>query len=777
MTLKQSRIGILIDTLDSDYQTAISNSILSAGTHLGINLLFFIGGRLKSPDEYEAQRNNLYNFVTQNNCDGLIIVAPCLKTFLNDKEFVEFIKRFSNIPMVAIGLETKNIHSILTDNSGLEELMNHFIHEHGKKHFAFVKGPESHFDAQERFNIFKKALKLNGVHLDHNLIVQGNFAYQSGEDAVRTLLDERKARVDAVIAANDYMALGVVSGLISRKIKVPWKIGVSGFDDIFISQFASPPLTSVSQPYDEIGRLAVESCLDIIRGKDVPLKQVLKTKPVIRESCGCFSERVKMFFALTESKNSKPVSPAKKEGKTEVCSRLHEFLRAKNLNLDIDDGVCELLYGAFLSDIENNEGLEFLRAINEILNTSYAGGFYQSFTSFLAYMRRNMLDLFNEIDVLHRAENLWLQALVLTNEKIEQQANMDSSREINIKANLASFFDALMVNKQSISESLEIFAKVLCEIGFNNCYITLFNEENSNRFEESRLIFALENGKTVFKNEKGITFKTRELLPKQYSMRENPSALVMDFINFSTQPVGCILFEMKPSFGYTYVELRRQIGNSLEEILLNTHVKQQQEKLESNLITLQKTIAAFIKTLEVMVEKKDPYTAGHQRRVAIIAKAIAMEMNLSEHMVESIEMAGIIHDLGKMNIPTEILNKPGKLETLEFNFIKVHPQGAYDILKQIDFPWPIADIVLQHHEKLDGSGYPKGLKGDEICLEAKIIAVADILEAMSSHRPYRAALGLEKALEEIVKNKGILYDPSVIEACFKLLDYLKEILA
>ncbi|MCJ7626397.1 MAG: HD-GYP domain-containing protein, partial [Anaerolineaceae bacterium] len=183
---------------------------------------------------------------------------------------------------------------------------------------------------------------------------------------------------------------------------------------------------------------------------------------------------------------------------------------------------------------------------------------------------------------------------------------------------------------------------------------------------------------------------------------------------------------------------------------------------------LKKTVEGTIHTIAATVEIRDPYTAGHQKRVAELAAAIASEMNLSEHQVEGIRMAGFIHDLGKIQVPAEILSKPGQLSELEFSLIKSHPQVGYDLLKDIEFPWPIADIILQHHEKMNGSGYPQGLKGDEIKLEARILAVADIIEAMSSHRPYRPALGIEKALEQIRKDRGALLNPDVVDACLRI---------
>lgn len=196
-----------------------------------------------------------------------------------------------------------------------------------------------------------------------------------------------------------------------------------------------------------------------------------------------------------------------------------------------------------------------------------------------------------------------------------------------------------------------------------------------------------------------------------------------------------------------------------------TERKRATEGLQASIKKLRNALAGTIQAIALIVETRDPYTAGHQRRVADIARAIAQEMGLSESQVDGIRIAGVIHDLGKLSIPAEILSKPGQLTSLEYSLIKTHPQAGYEILKEIFFQWPIAQIVLQHHERMDGSGYPQGIKGNDILLEARVIAVADVVEAMASHRPYRPALGGDSAMEEILRNKGQLYDPDVVKAC------------
>jgi PAS domain S-box-containing protein/putative nucleotidyltransferase with HDIG domain len=204
------------------------------------------------------------------------------------------------------------------------------------------------------------------------------------------------------------------------------------------------------------------------------------------------------------------------------------------------------------------------------------------------------------------------------------------------------------------------------------------------------------------------------------------------------------------------------------QVLNITERKKAEEKIQETLKMLRKALNGTIEAIALTVEARDSYTSGHQRRVADLAQAIAGEMGLSQEQIDGIHMAGIIHDLGKISIPADILSKSSRLNDNEFALIKSHPQVGYEILKQVEFPWPIAKIVLQHHERMDGSGYPQGLSNGNISLEARILAVADIVEAMSSYRPYRPALGIDKALEEISKNKGILYDPEVVDACQKL---------
>lgn len=210
---------------------------------------------------------------------------------------------------------------------------------------------------------------------------------------------------------------------------------------------------------------------------------------------------------------------------------------------------------------------------------------------------------------------------------------------------------------------------------------------------------------------------------------------------------------------------------------LQKMVEERSQELTAALITLNESQKQYthileqtIQAISLTIEKRDPYTAGHQTRVSQLSVAIAREMNLEDDLIEGLRLGAMVHDIGKIYIPAEILNRPGKLSDIEFMLIKTHSQVGHDIMENVQFPWPVAEMILQHHERLDGSGYPQGLKSDQILLEARIIAVADVLESMACHRPYRAALGIEKGIAEISAGVGKHYDSNVVAACLRLFE-------
>ena len=248
---------------------------------------------------------------------------------------------------------------------------------------------------------------------------------------------------------------------------------------------------------------------------------------------------------------------------------------------------------------------------------------------------------------------------------------------------------------------------------------------------------------------------------------------IIGTLNIYTDELGYFTESMLP----TLLEMSNDVSFALENFANEEVRRRQSEEKKRNEEKIQQYITqlqdAFMNTVEVAMnlsEMRDPYTSGHERRVAEIAVAISAELGFDANRQQGMRVAGYLHDIGKITIPAEILSKPGRLSDIEYTMIKGHAQASYDVLKNVDFPWPVAQVALQHHERIDGTGYPQGLKGEGIIIEARILAVADVVEAMSSHRPYRPGLGIDKALDEIKRGSGITYDVTVVNACLKLFN-------
>jgi putative nucleotidyltransferase with HDIG domain len=243
---------------------------------------------------------------------------------------------------------------------------------------------------------------------------------------------------------------------------------------------------------------------------------------------------------------------------------------------------------------------------------------------------------------------------------------------------------------------------------------------------------------------------------------------MVEALYYGEQQIGFLILDMSRHINSIHAGIRRIVSNILRSIELVNKIEHQKSELFDSIGKLKETLEGIIKTLSIAVENRDPYTAGHQRRVAELSMAIGREMNLNDDQQEEIRVAALLHDIGKIYTPAEILNKPGTLKPIEFELIKQHAEEGYNTLKNIEFPWPIAEIVYQHHERCDGSGYPRGLTRNKTLLAARILSVADVVEAITSMRPYRAALGLDVALDEITRFKGIRYDTDVVTAAIRL---------
>jgi HD-GYP domain-containing protein (c-di-GMP phosphodiesterase class II)/DNA-binding LacI/PurR family transcriptional regulator len=771
-------IGLFIDWLDNQYKLDFINGVGDFARKHQMNLLCFEGGCIHSSREYEAQRTILFDLVDQENVDGLIIMSAVIGHFTTPDVVTEFCQCYQTIPVISIAMEIENIPSMLNDNAaGMRDLMNHLINVHGFSRIAFITGPSGNQDALERYEAYQSVLKEHGITIDDNLLLQGDFTKQSGMDAVQILIDERKVRFDVIVAASDDMALGALDALNARGIKVPEDVAVVGFDNLEMASYSSPALTTVAQPFYEQGLQAAEMIWNRLQQRSVPQQVKIPTKLILRDSCGCFSE-------LT--------SKAAGGEMAGTPSSSSDFVRKSGL---IAGEILKNI-GYLFSESKRNQYSQYIEQMLESLWTEltsrHKNGFLNMFSKILRQAASDQMNLFSWHEVLSelrhcllpylsdsatltRAETLWHQARIIIGEMAisMEKRRIHDSLENNQLLNLIR--EELLVTL-NMNDLLSVLAKRLPQAGIKSCYMSSFNDDDYAPYLNSQLILAFNENGPIPINGQNAVFPSRQLVPCHILPDDKQYVMMVVSLNFAQTQFGFVLFDIDLQNVHICSDIRRILCSALQGVTLFHQIQEQakylvaeQEHLK-NEAELRKVIEGFIKTIALTVETRDPYTAGHQFRVADLACAIGIEMGLSKEQMEGLRMASIVHDLGKIYIPVDILNKPGRLKDVEFSLIKNHPEIAYEILKSFEFPWPIAQIILQHHERLNGSGYPSGLKDEEINFIAKILAVADVIEAMASNRPYRPALGIEAALHEISANRGILYDPEIVDICLNLFN-------
>jgi len=751
---QRTTIGVLIDWTTDNYQFLLLNGIMDFVREHGMNCVFFEGGALEAEDEYEAQRNAVYELVGNETVDGLVILSAPLSRYVGLASFAGFCGRFAGLPAVSVGAEVSTLPSILTDNRrGFRDLIDHLIERHRARRFAFIRGTDGNPDAAERYETFVQVLKDHSLPLDPELVYRGSFTPDSGRDAMEYFLRRGLDGVDAVVAANDSMAVGALNALSRRAPERIGRLSITGFDDLEIAGYSEPPLTTVRQPVWEKGWNAARLLVDLLAGKTVPPRTLLPTVPVIRRSCGCTGGRAD----LVPGRNGEtPPVAALREDDAHAVRGGENAPGAAGFGVSaLASSLVESLRHGFTAGDEKR----FVWACGEIARQSAVSGLDFSVFQELLYGlwpdrasgggRRNMPAGIRD-ECFKAVMDLGRQAI--QSERDRLMGYHQESRSLQLIREIIVTLD--------IERQMGILAYRLPEVELTDCYIALYDADRA----LARSLLAFRGGTRTETEAARAVYPARDLVPDDFLSGPEPRHVIVK----SLKRIGFVLFPVNPKRLRFITFLSDIIGGAMEAAIHYKELQIQKNDLGRTLDTLRHAMAGFIQTMSLTVETRDPYTAGHQHRVSDLARNMAQEMGLSPSQIECIRMAGIIHDLGKIYVPAEILNRSGVLDDIEFSMIKRHPQVAYDILKNVDFPWPIAEIVYQHHERLDGSGYPRGLSGDQISLEARILSVADVVEAMASHRPYRESLGIQMALAEIVQNKGTLYEPDAVNACLRL---------
>jgi putative nucleotidyltransferase with HDIG domain len=762
---RRKTIGVLIDWSVDPFQQMFLDGVLDFTAAAGMSCIVFEGGSLNSPYQYELQRNAVFQLAVGKEIDGLVILSASIGLFVGRQGLIPFWEQFRSKPVVSVSMEAGAIPSVLIDNrTGMRELMLHLIDRHGFRRFAFAKGPERNQDSQERWEVCAEVLREREIPIDPRLVYPGDFSIGSGMEAVRFFLDSGAGKIDVIVAFDDGMAIGVLRELAKRNIRVPDQIAITGVNNIDLSPHLTPSLTTVKLPIFTQGWTAAKLIQDLMEGRSVPPKTYLSTKLLVRESCGCVSHSASVLEGVEADARrftTAGIPPLK-----EQFPVIHDIFQSHlppEIHAEDDrtipssaDGLAgQSGRGNLQATVKLFDGIS---SRSELENLDY-----DTFQNMLYDLWRNRTIVSAGGAAAVADEDLLFQSVMKLGHKVVQRQWNRINEFLQERQRLDLVCELLVFS--DVPRQMDVLAKRLPDLGIGSCYLSLYRNDPGTDHRNAVCMLGVRDLQRLDSGVEGMVFPSSQLIPDDFLSGEKQRLMIVEPL----KDFGFILFEIGPGSSQFSAFLGDIVSSALQGALLFGELEHQRDGLTQNLETMRKAMAGFIQTMAATVEARDPYTAGHQRRVSDLARSIAQEMKLPSAQIEGVRMAGIIHDLGKIYVPAEILNRAGILDDIEMSMIKKHPQVAYDILKNINFPWPIADIVYQHHERLNGSGYPNKLKVDAICLEARILAVADVVEAMSSRRPYREALGVEKALEEIIKHKGILYDPAVVDACVDLV--------
>jgi DNA-binding LacI/PurR family transcriptional regulator/GAF domain-containing protein len=579
-------IGLLIESTAGRgrwYQSAVWAGVADAAQERDANLLCFAGGALRfSPfGEFEAQRNLLYSLVTRDTVDGLII-SGSLGSYVAPEEFRGFCDRYHALPLVSIAVPLAGIPSVLVDNGkGMRDVVAHLIEAHGCRRIAFICGPRDNPEAVQRYRVYTDVLVKYGLSLDPDLVAPGDFFPPAGAAAIRLLLDERKVDLDAVVAANDNMALGALEALQERGVHVPGELAVVGFGDIEEAWAATPSLTTVRYPAFEQGKRAAEMLLALLSGKEIPKQVILPTELRVRESCGCPHPAVVQAEVGMATRTDRTLRIA-------LASRgniLSEMVKAvADPSVGIASEQAERLLNAFYAELKGESPGTFLSALDEILRqVASNGGDVFAWQEAISALRRYTPPYIGDDQVLFRVEDLWQQARVMIGERA-QRAQRHRRLQAEQRTATLDRMNQALVAASDVEELMTILAEGLPRLEIPSCFVSLY-ENPVVPTEWCRLILAYKEGRVEL--EAGERrFPSWQLVPGDMLSQDRPYNLVVEPLYFRENQLGIAVFEVGPREGMVYETLRGQLSSALWGSRLVQYLRSLYEA-SSSIISLQ----------------------------------------------------------------------------------------------------------------------------------------------------------------------------------------------
>lgn len=550
------RLGLLVDLFEYTYQARMVDAVVDTARRHGASVRAFVGGGLNSPERFGAQRNFLYDLVGPGCVDGVIILSSTLANYADHGALLEFAGRFRPLPMASIGMLLEGIPSVAVDNApALREGLRHLVRVHGHRRIAFVRGPAGNQEAEERYRVYREVLAEHEIPLDPALIAPGDFTLPAGTAAVRALIDERRVSFQALVAANDYMALGAIEALRARGVRVPADAAVLGFDDLDEGRFAHTPLTSVRQPLREQGQLAAEMVLAQLRGDAVPARTLLPAQLVVRRSCGCRSAVMKEHdHAIAAPPGGWPEAleraaawvflSIKRVGRPAEAERWSAVLAAA---LDADAGGQRGVFGARFEEIlaaaasrtELETWHEIIKGMRDLLRPALAGDAARS----------------------ARAEDAWHEAHVLIAQATERALARRSLAVTRWARTLSEASDALALAR-SVPELMGALAEQLPRLQIPSAHVALF--EGARPESGARLVLSARGG--VLEPVPGEAFPATRLVPDVALPADARQDLVVLPLFARDERLGILMLELGPREPTIYETLRDRLAAALKAL-------------------------------------------------------------------------------------------------------------------------------------------------------------------------------------------------------------------
>ena len=563
MPRTMQRIGLLVDWLEDEYQDKVLAGIDAEAQANGVGLICIAGGVLRSPFRYGARRNFIYDLVGPECLDGLVIMSGTLGNYIGPNKLARYCERYRPLPMSSISVAMQGIPSVLVDNAkGMRDAMLHLIDMHGYRRIAFIRGPGVNEEAEERYRVYREVLGEHELPFNPDLVTLGNFQTNSGAEAVRQMYDERHVAFDAIVAANDFMAIGAMDALQARGIRVPQDVAVVGFDDIREGRFAPTPLTTVRQPLDRQGKQALELVLAQIDGQVIDDHITLHTELVRRQSCGCSSHELDRPPPEINPENC-TVESVFSEHKARILADVTQAIWTSSPDVDVSIGV--EIVEAFKNSLAEGAPNTFVSTLDSAVQiASEGGGNVDAWQAVVTTLRRYTLNAtVNSPETRNRAEDLCHEARVLVGSAAER-AQARKRLEVEHWSRLLRKTGEALYTSLDVAGVMHAVQEQIPRLGIHSAYLSLFEGGQEN----SRLALAYDPSGRGVEKRRGEIFPSNRLVPDGVFDDDERQTFIVEPLFFEHDQLGFVVLEMGTSHGVVYETLRDQVSSSLKGALL-----------------------------------------------------------------------------------------------------------------------------------------------------------------------------------------------------------------